>query len=284
MMTILPTPGQYNPHLRQWLPLPPTSGEGVQLEQLTVATMNVWFGAERFAERCNATLALFADLQPDLIALQEVTPAFLAQLQHAPWVQQHYRLSDIYGESVDPYGVLLLSRHPVTAWGCFPLPSAMGRMLLTAQINLNKTPTTIASVHLESRETSTPTRAKQLARIFPWLANEPQVILVGDFNFCSSWPENQNLDSSYRDLWPDLRRDEPGFTEDTTINTMRLRTTGEPKQVRFDRILFRLQSSVWRADLVELLGTTPLPDLEPTVFPSDHFGLLGRFCSSSRAN
>lgn len=42
-------------------------------------------------------------MQPNLIALQEVTPRLLDQILATPWVQAGYALSDILGNSVDPY-------------------------------------------------------------------------------------------------------------------------------------------------------------------------------------
>lgn len=242
-----------------------------------MATLNVWFSDQHFHERCAATLALLESLEPDVITLQEVTPAFLKHVLEAPWIRAAYRSSDIRGKSVTPYGVLLLTRLPVVDWSFFPLPSIMGRRLLTARAAINGTTTTFATVHLESLSQSAPTRAEQLARIFPILAPQPHAILTGDFNLCSSWSENRLLDPAYRDVWPLLRGDDPGFTEDTERNAMRLRHTGKWKQVRFDRMLLRSGEPGWRAESIQLIGTDPIDPARPDVFPSDHFGLLGRF-------
>ncbi len=65
-------------------------------------------------------------------------------------------------------------------------------------------------------------------------------MLVGDFNFDPAQEEEQaRVDEHYRDLWGELRGDEPGYTEDTDINRMRLLHKNQPKRVRFDRILLR---------------------------------------------
>ena len=97
-------------------------------------------------------------------------------------------------------------------------------------------------------------------------------ILMGDFNLCSSWTvENRLIEEHYLDLWPAIRRDQPGYTEDTSTNRMRLLAKGKHKHVRFDRILMR--SPVWRPRSIGLLGTQPISDELPDVFPSDHFGL-----------
>lgn len=118
-------------------------------------------------------------------------------------------------------------------------------------------------------------RAEQLEAIFPVLAAAgPDAVLVGDFNFCSSWAaENANLDPEFVDLWPALRGRAPGYTEDTGVNVMLRNVKSKAKNVRFDRVLLRSAGGDWRPRSIELLGTTPIAVESPDVFPSDHFGL-----------
>ena len=152
------TPGRYHNSLRQWMPLEQADPSSLARDTLKVVTFNVWNAPDFRQERCVATLALLASLQPDLVALQEVSPPFLDQILTTPWIQAEYCLSDIYGSSVDPYGVLLFSRVPITQWQLLALPSAMGRHLVSARAFLNGQHTTFASVHLESLSYAAPTR------------------------------------------------------------------------------------------------------------------------------
>src|SRR5688500_12247838 len=62
---------------------------------ISCATFNVWFGEDHFEERCLALLALLEKRRPDVIALQEVTIAFLAGLRSAGWLRREYVISDI---------------------------------------------------------------------------------------------------------------------------------------------------------------------------------------------
>jgi tyrosyl-DNA phosphodiesterase 2 len=86
--------------------------------------------------------------------------------------------------------------------------------------------------------------------------------------------ENPRISAPYVDMWPALRPDDDGFTEDTAINLMRLDAKNKTRQVRFDRIL--IKGAAWAPATIKLLGTEPISDTMPRVFPSDHFGLLCR--------
>ena len=77
--------------------------------------------------------------------------------------------------------------------------------------------------------------------------------------------ENPRIAEPYRDLWPALRPHDDGFTEDTSINLMRLDSKNKHRQVRFDRVL--LKGGGWAATNIELLGTQPISSALPRVFP-----------------
>jgi len=130
-------------------------------------------------------------------------------------------------------------------------------------------------VHLESLVDSAPFRGRQLEQIFRTLKRERDVILMGDFNFCSSWAEEQaRIEPDYVDVWPALHAD-PGHTEDSAINLM-LRKLSDKDAVRFDRVLLRSGTPGWVPVSMERLGMEPISESLPEVFPSDHFGLLAR--------
>ncbi|MEM9216472.1 MAG: endonuclease/exonuclease/phosphatase family protein [Cyanobacteria bacterium P01_F01_bin.150] len=108
------TPGRYDAHDKHWKAIATDAGRSQSINSqptFTIATLNVWFANYYFEERCKATLGLLEAHRPDIITLQEVTPEFLHATLQAPWVQAEYQVSDIRWSSVDPYGVLILSRH-----------------------------------------------------------------------------------------------------------------------------------------------------------------------------
>lgn len=271
------TPARYDARKSIWTPTPGHAQLSSHQKQLSCITFNVWFGEYFFAERCAEVLRIIEESDSDIVALQEVTPPFLDALLANPCIQQRYFISDSTGRSLNAYGEILLSRFPLKELRFYPLRSAMGRKLLTGNIQLNEYSIAIATVHLESHRISAPVRTKQLANIFPWLEAEKNAILMGDFNFCATTDENSQIPNEYADPWSLLRPNSPGFTEDTAINTMRLLVKNEHKQVRFDRILLKSLRSQWHPISIELLGTTSLDLPTAGVFPSDHFGLRATF-------
>jgi len=49
--------------------------------------------------------------------LEEVTLIFLESLLSEPWVRENYYVSDYRGDTVVPYGQVLLSRFPIQKYG-----------------------------------------------------------------------------------------------------------------------------------------------------------------------
>ncbi len=244
---------------------------------ISLVTFNAWFGEYHMYTRQEALLALLAELDADVVALQEATSELVEKIGRTQWLEGYVR-SDL---EVHPHGLLCLSRVPVKRFVRHSLPSMFGRELLVAELD----DLAVGIVHLESTRGLAAQRRAQLDQIFPKLQAYPDAALMGDFNLCSTWDENDALDPTYLDLWPALRSAEPGWTEDTEINRMRKQLTGKHKQVRFDRILLR--SSRWKATAIDLLGTEPVEPTEPVtpagspVFPSDHFGLRATLVASS---
>lgn len=250
---------------------------------ISLVTWNVWFSARDFEPRFRALLDVVRSRDPDVVCFQEIIPESLELLLDEPWVRSRYALSDTTGESFDSYGVVMLSRLPVGSFSFRELPTSMGRRLLTADVTTAAGPITIGTVHLESMKHNAETRGEQLAEIFPALRGRgPDSILCGDFNFCSTWPEeNGRIEPDFIDVWPALHPREPGWSEDTTVNRMLESIEGRTKKVRYDRVLLRSPVGRWQPRSIELLGTEPISPGEPFVFPSDHFGLAAVFEAST---
>ena len=241
-------------------------------DALILVTYNIWFGDHYATERYRAIADLLRTRDPDVIVLQEVTPAALDVLLAQPWIRQHYYRVDVTGEDHGRWGLMILSRLPLSRASYTHLPSSVGRGLLQVTAQINGDPLILCSVHLQSGKSASQLRARQIDRVFRSVAAVDNVVLLGDFNMRDA--EDAQIPEHYVDAWPTLRPHDRGFTEDTLSNQMLRDSTNKARQVRFDRVL--IKGTQWTPTLIELLGTAPISDASPEVFPSDHFGLLCR--------
>jgi endonuclease/exonuclease/phosphatase family metal-dependent hydrolase len=253
----------------------PAGAPGVRRHTLTLLTYNVWFDAYRQDQRIAALLRLVRGSGPDIVGLQEITPRHLEMILAEEWIRRDYWISDVSAETVVPHGVLLLSRMPIAHLALCELPSEKDRKLLVGQLEINGQRIHAATVHLESAVTNTGLRLEQLDTVDTGLADAAHCVLMGDFNFDPRQAEEQaRITGRYRDLWTELRGDEPGYTEDTDLNRMRLIHKQREKRARVDRILLRSTRPGWDPVSIRRIGTRPVSPDEPDVFPSDHFGLV----------
>lgn len=259
---------RFDPARQRWVTARDIGGRR-DVERLTVTTYNIWFN-DTHAERRYRTIAeLLSRESPDIMAFQEVNPVALTVFLEQPWIREQYRSAAAVGGRRGNYGMLLLSRIPVDSVTYTRLPTRLSRGYLTARLTLNGEPLTVVDIHLESGKASAALRARQLGQIYRSQRDVPDVVLLGDFNMRDS--EDAVIGPDHRDAWPVLRPQEPGYTEDTTINHMRFDMKDKHRHVRFDRVLTK--GDTWTPESIELLGREPVSAELPRVFPSDHFGV-----------
>lgn len=251
----------------RWSPIE-TDGRTGQTE-LTLTTFNVWNDAYFADERHSAIAELVAGLAPDIMVFQEVTRRARDILLRHPWVREHCFCAAATGGDVGDYGIVMLSRLPLREVTYTKLPSRMFRGFLQAEVATGVVRTAVCSVHLDSGKSSAGLRARQLREVFGALDRADDAVVLGDFNMRDA--ENPRIAAPFADVWPQLRPREPGFTEDTSVNLMRLDSRNKQRHVRFDRVLVKGPS--WIPTGIDLIGTQPISGAEPRVFPSDHFGL-----------
>lgn len=249
------------------------AGDGVARDALTLATFNMWFDPRHAEARYRAIADVLAREAPDVMVFQEVTATALDVLLRQDWIRDGYARASVTGRRTGNYGHLMLSRVPVRRAVYVPIPTRAARGVLRAEVHVGGGEAlTVGSVHLDSGKAAAELRERQLRTVFRDVDRRPDVVLLGDFNMRDN--ENDCIAAPFVDVWPQLRPDEPGFTEDTSINLMRLDSTGKERHVRFDRVL--IKGAGWRPVRIDLIGTEPIsPDL-PRVFPSDHFGVVCR--------
>jgi tyrosyl-DNA phosphodiesterase 2 len=252
---------------RRAVPVAGAAG-GVAGDALVLTTFNVWFDERHARARYQAIADLLAVDRPDVMVFQEVTDTAVDVLLGQDWIRGEYVRAAVTGRRTGNYGHLLLSRVPISRAVYVPLPTNAQRGVLRAEVNVGGVPLVVGSVHLDSGKKSAGLRKRQLRRTFRDVGRFPDVVLLGDFNMRDD--ENSLIVPPFEDVWPVLRPDEPGYTEDTSINMLRLDSTGKERHVRFDRVL--VKGWGWQPASIDLLGTEPIsPDL-PRVFPSDHLG------------
>lgn len=148
----------------------------------------------------------------------------------------------------------------------------MGRSLYIADTVVNGKHIAVATSHFESLDNSQ-RRKEQLAIAFKALEAYDDALLMGDFNFDSTWNnEEKVIPPEYRDVWIDIKK----------INTWTMPQTDRYSAWRPDRIL--IKSKNWKAVAVDRVGDFSIPpyehqQLEEIVVdgrvrtPSDHMGL-----------
>jgi poly(A) polymerase len=249
--------------------------------ELTLVTWNAWFDQQiEPTGRARALIRALHDEAPALVSLHEVTARLLAQLLAEPFVRATYAVSHAEPDEVPGYTSIVLAPIDVRAMWHLPLPSAMGRALVGADLDTAAGELRFGGAHLESMAEHEPERAAQYALATAELAHSEAAIFCGDFNFCSTSPENLRVKHPWMDLWPLLRPGEEGWTRDSSRNPMLQRASGERRQ-RLDRVLLRDVAGRWNPTEIRLLGTEPYDDWSPELRPSDHFGLFARLSARS---
>lgn len=238
-------------------------------DELTVATFNIWFDDYYARQRYRAIADLLCVRRPDVIVLQEVTPAALDLFLEQRWIRDEYLSVAAVGGHTGNYGMLTLSRVPIVRAAHSRLPTRQTRGFLEAELAIDGAQQIVCCVHLDSGKSSARLRGWQLRRIFRVLRSAENAVVLGDFNMRDA--ENGRITAPFCDVWTALRPDEAGYTENTSINLMRFDARNKKRHVRFDRVL--LKGTRWCAASIELLGTEPISPELPRVFPSDHFGV-----------
>ncbi|MBU8898212.1 DUF504 domain-containing protein [Corallococcus sp. M34] len=263
------------------LPATPTSRA-----RLSLVTFNVlfdvydaeWLATER---RIPAALTALRDCDADVLALQEVTAAFLAALLAEPWVRERYWSSDAPGSAtVNSSGQVLLSRIPFATLAHHVF--SRDKRLLVGRLALAEDAPWVVTTHLtSSRSAEGPgLRGRQLQTLLSWAQSlgDAPLFLAGDLNVPEDAPETAALArAGFVDAWFALRPGASGETYDPARNALAALTTRSGRRQRLDRVLVRDLAGRWSPDAVTLFAESPLPGLpspggEP-LFISDHFGV-----------
>ena len=245
---------------------------------LTIASFNVLcdrYEQERIqtAQRLPVIVEHLRRCDADIIALQEATPPLLDALLEQDWVHSYTISESPAGQTLKPYGVLLLSRLPFTL---VEHQYSAHKRVLVGTWQINGRSLHLAVVHLTSNRArnALEVRTHQRSVLLEYLKTLPgESFIVGDFNSRGDEPEEELSQSGFVDVWTLLHPDDPGYTFDPESNPLAALMSLNGEAARFDRILQRSEDGCFLPRSMELFACEPVADTQGTLYPSDHFGI-----------
>jgi endonuclease/exonuclease/phosphatase family metal-dependent hydrolase len=245
------------------------------MAQLHVATLNLRNLADRWAERLALILADMSALQPDLLGLQECV--YVMQQDRIIGAAGEARYEPIRGWAGRPeYGNSLLVREPLAGKEIERLDLGPGRAAHRVRLDLPAGPSLLVAVtHLHHVPADEAIRDEQAARLIDWLASAPATdgqLVVGDFNAEPDEPTYARMRAAgFRSAYAEANGAEPPVTWPSGLQAPGMDTDGDPGCL--DYIWYR---GSLRVEAASLCFDRPAVG-DPTLYPSDHFGISARF-------
>jgi endonuclease/exonuclease/phosphatase family metal-dependent hydrolase len=250
----------------------PSPSRGAGGDGLLVATLNLRNIADRWPERIPLLLADMAALQPDLIGLQECV--FPIQQDRLLGAAGAGRYASRRGWAGRPeYGNAVLGREPLALDDGERLDLGRNRSALRVLVTL---PTgarlDFVATHLHHEVRDVAVRLEQATALAAWLADRTgPLVVVGDFNAVPTEPACEVMrDAGFRSAHLEANGAEPAVTWPSGIQAPGMDVDGEPGCI--DYIWVRGPITV---DSCRLEFDRPAVG-DPTLYPSDHFGLSAR--------
>lgn len=251
----------------------------------TAATINLRGRTNRWLARRHLLVGQLVDVQPDIIALQEVD----LSIGQAGWVarQVNIRLS---GDGRRPYklvqarrsgwnhyfeGVAIMTRLPVIYHDSKSLGDD-GRVALRANLELpagsagtRRQSLDFVSVQLHHGVAGAEARIEQAMNLVGWINEKRRVplqVICGDFGEAPVGGTIKFMRQSYRSAYAEANRRDPLATYPTNLL--------QPQPVDATCLDYAfLSAAVYRVTEAALFGDQPSPD-DDTLYPSDHVGIL----------
>jgi endonuclease/exonuclease/phosphatase family metal-dependent hydrolase len=244
------------------------------MDRLHVATFNILNLADRWPERLPLILADMAALQPDLLALQEVV--YVMQQDRLIGAAGEGRYAAVRGWAGRPeYGNSLLVKEPLVATAVDRLELTMGRSAHRSVVALPNGATLLVVVtHLHHAVDAAAERDAQAGAILEWLAEAPAAdatIAMGDFNADPREPAYARMaGAGFRSAYAEANGTEPAITWPSGLQAPAMDTDGDPDCLDY----------VWVRGAVRVVDARlafDRPDPEdPTLYPSDHLGVIAQ--------
>ncbi|CAN5551690.1 endonuclease/exonuclease/phosphatase family protein [soil metagenome] len=257
--------------------------------RLRVRTWNLWWRYGPWARRQAAIAATLAELQPDVVALQEVFRQDAGRDQAAELAEglgyHHAYASRLHHDGFD-FGNAVLSRWPFVRTESWPLPAGPGvderRVLLLAEVDGPRGPVQVFCTHLNWRFDESATRQVQVRAVAGAVAAaRPRTyppVLCGDLNAEPGSDEVRLLTGRaavpvprlvFHDAWEVAGDGGPGHTWSNANPYVALQL--EPDR-RIDYVLagWPRAGGAGHVTSCRVIGRDPVAG----VHPSDHHGVL----------
>jgi endonuclease/exonuclease/phosphatase family metal-dependent hydrolase len=244
------------------------------VDRLLVATLNILNLADRWEERLPLLLADMAALQPDLIGLNEVV--YPMQQDRLLGAAGEGRYEAVRGWAGRPeYGNSLLVKAPLVAGDHDRLDLGATRSAHRVRITLpGGARLAFAVTHLHHLLGDHGVRLGQVERLLPWLDASPghdAMIVVGDFNAGPREPAYAAMSAArFTSAYAVANAAEPPVTWPSGLVAPAMDADGEPDCLDY----------IWVRGAVEVEDARLVFDRpaagDPTLYPSDHFGLAAR--------
>lgn len=248
---------------------------------LTVATINLRHGADRWAERRWLLVTQLVEAAPDLISLQEIS----FPIGQGTWLRDQMNARLAKGAGGRPYrlvqkrkqhlikgyyeGIGVLSRLPVLYHDFISLGYG-GRVALRANVELpTRHPLDFVAVHLHHIPHDQQAREEQTMRLVGWLNSRRRVplqVIAGDFNELPDGPAIRTMKQSYRSAYALVHGHEPLATCPTALVPV---TDGWAGCLDY---IF-VSPAVTRIRTAAIFCNQPAEN-DDTLYPSDHVGLI----------
>jgi endonuclease/exonuclease/phosphatase family metal-dependent hydrolase len=246
---------------------------------LDVATLNLRNIADRWPERLPLLLADMAALQPDLLGLQECV--FAVEQDRLLGAAGVGRYASYRGWAGRPeYGNAVLVKSPPAA--AAPAPAAIERLELGRNRSALRASVAVPGAeeiafvvtHLHHVPADDHAREEQALALIAWLDDRQApggTIVVGDFNAEPVEPTYRIMrEAGFRSAYLEANGDEPAVTWPSGIQAPGMDTDGEPGCLDYIWLRGRLRATACR-----LAFDRPAVG-DPTLYPSDHLGLVAR--------
>jgi len=252
----------------------------------SLVTFNLLNKPSRWHERRELVLTQLRALQPDVIALQEVS------LPHnnARWLAEQLGGYHVYTASKTGAlgaheGIATLSRLPVEESHTLAL-GTQSRVAQVTQVRLGRRIIALVNGHFLFHVYDHIQRTQQVQRVLTWLrldASALPIVACGDFNATPEMRTIQLMKESFISAYEAIHGHEPDWTCPTPLAYAPDGTRKGLK--RLSNFILKRRAAIWHGTLdyifvdgnfavqrCDVILDQPAPH-DPTLYPSDHVGL-----------